>query len=304
MAEPGACVVAGGTDLIPNMKRLQVEPETLVSLRRVAELRGIRGDSRSGLVVGACATLAEVSSSKVVGECYAALSEAAGSVGSPQVRNSATLGGNLCQDTRCNYYDMPEGWREGVGFCLKQGGHTCRVAPGSRRCWAVSSSDIAPAAIALGGRVRLVGAKGERVIDAKSLYRNDGALHLDKRDNEIIAEVSFPPPNRLRSKYFKLRQRGSIDFPLLGVAAAVRLGRSGVCETAKVVLGAVGSSPVEVAAADSMVGNKVSGEVIGEVASAASETARPLDNAALTLQYRKSMVEVCVARVLKALVRG
>ncbi len=100
MAEPGAYVVAGGTDLIPNMKRLQVEPETLVSLRRVAELRGIRGDRRSGLVVGAGATLAEVSGSKVVGECYAALSEAAGSVGSPQVRNSATLGGNLCQDTR------------------------------------------------------------------------------------------------------------------------------------------------------------------------------------------------------------
>src|SRR5258706_5139895 len=168
-----AMPVAGGTDLYPNMKRRQFTPELLIGLRGLHDLRGITGDPGRGISIGALTTLTEVASHAAIREFYVALAQAAGLVSAPQLRNVGTLGGNLCVDTRCNYYNQTEFWRHSIGYCIKKDGDICLVAPGSPRCWAVSSSDCAPALISLGASVRLVGPRGERVIPVAAPYHHD-----------------------------------------------------------------------------------------------------------------------------------
>ncbi|MGH7267807.1 MAG: FAD binding domain-containing protein, partial [Candidatus Rokuibacteriota bacterium] len=246
LAEHGAdaMAVAGGTDLYPNMKRRQFEPKVLVGLRGIRGLSEIAGDAREGMRIGAGATLTRVAEHPDVATHYPALARAAGVVSTPQLRNMGTLGGNVCVDTRCNYYNQSFEWRKSIGFCMKKDGDICLVAPGSDRCWAVSSSDTAPVLWALGAELTLVGPKGERRIPVRALYQDDGIEYLTKRPDEIVSEVRLPAVDGWRATYWKLRRRGAFDFPVLGVAAAVRL-EDGVCRDAKVVLGAVASTPRE-----------------------------------------------------------
>jgi len=303
LAEHGAAatVVAGGTDLYPNMKRLQMEPRVLVGLRGIRELAAIRGGARDGLVIGAGATLTGVSEHPEVRAHYPALARAAGVVSTPQLRNMGTLGGNVCVDTRCNYYNQTYEWRRSIGFCMKKDGDICLVAPGSVRCWAVSSSDTAPVLWALGAEATLVGPSGERRIPIAALFRDDGIEYLGKAPGEILTELILPPVGGWRATYWKLRRRGAFDFPVLGVAAAVRL-ENGVCRDARIVLGAVASTPREVPeAARALVGQRLDAEVIGRAAEAAARPAKPLDNTDLVYHYRKRMTKVYVARALREL---
>ena len=299
---PDAMAVAGGTDLYPNMKRRQFEPKVLVGLCGLRDLRGIRGNERTGLSIGAGTVLRQVFAHPTVLAHYPALARAASLISNPQIRNVGTVGGNLLVDTRCNYYNMPFWWRKSISFCMKKDGDVCWVAPGGHRCWAISSSDLAPVAIALDAQVRLVRANGERVIPARDLYQDDGIAYLSKRPDELLAEVMIPPIDGLRTTYWKLRRRGAIDFPILGVAAAVRLDGDGTCTRARVVLGAVAPRPLDAADAEEvLIGHKLTPEVIDAAAQAAWKPARPLDNADLTISYRKQMVRVYVARALKEL---
>ncbi len=295
-----AMFVAGGTDLYPNMKRRQVEPKVLIGLNALDELRGIsNGD---GVTIRAGATLTQVASSPILQSRYPALAAAAHLVSTPQLRAMGTLGGNLCLDTRCNYYDQEFWWRKALGFCMKKDGDVCMVAPGSPRCWAVSSTDCAPVVMALDGRVRLVSPRGERVIAASELYRDDGMRYLGKESDELLTEVILPPADGTKSVYLKLRRRDAFDFPILGVAAALRFASNGEIETARIVLGGVGSRPLEcVEAARVLVGQKLSREVIDAAAEAAWKPARPLDNTDSTHSYRKKMTRVYVARALEEL---
>ncbi len=297
-AGPDAMLVAGGTDLYPNMKRGQFEPKTLVGLRAIGELRGVRGSAREGVRVGACTTLTAVATHPELARAYEGLATAAGLVSSPQLRNMGTLGGNVCVDTRCNYYNQSYEWRKAIGFCMKRDGDICLVAPGSPRCWAVSSSDTAPVLWSLGARIRLAGPDGERTVPLATLYRDDGIQYLSKRPDEILTEILLPPAEGWRSAYLKLRRRGSFDFPILGVAAAVRL-EGDVVREARIVLGAVASLPREAPKAAAMlVGQRLTGEVIEAAAEAAAGPARPLDNTDLTHPYRKKVARVYVARAL------
>ncbi|MBI3761682.1 MAG: FAD binding domain-containing protein [Chloroflexi bacterium] len=297
---PEAMIVAGGTDLYPNMKRRQFEPATLVGLRAIPELKRIEGSAKSGLTIGAGLTLTQVSHHPVVAQSYSALAYAAGVVSTVQLRNMGTIGGNLCLDTRCNYYNQSYQWRKSIGFCMKKDGDICLVATGSQRCWAVSSSDTAPVMIALGASLRLVGPSGERTIPAQALYRDDGIEYLTKSPHEVLTEIILPPADGLRTAYLKLRRRGAFDFPILGVAVALRLADDGTCTHAKIVLGAVESYPVETLHATSLlIGRKLTPEVIEAAAQAASRPARPLDNTDMALSYRKKMVVVYVARALR-----
>ncbi len=301
-AGPEGMLVAGGTDLYPNMKRRQFEPKVLVGLRGLPELHRISGGAAGGMTIGAGVTLSEAAAHPEITHGYRALALAAGAVSTPPLRNMGTIGGNLCLDTRCNYYNQTYHWRKSIGFCTKKDGDICLVAPGSPRCWAISSSDAAPVAIALGAQVRLVGPHGERVIPAASLYRDDGIQYLAKAPDEILVDVILPPADGWRSTYWKLRRRGSFDFPILGVAAALRFAPDGTIAEARIVLGAVASRPVDTPEAASLLrGRRPTEELLAGAAQAASQPSRPLDNADLTIGYRKKMTRVYVERALREL---
>jgi 4-hydroxybenzoyl-CoA reductase subunit beta len=313
---PSAMLLAGGTDLVPNMKRRTQTPELVVGLRGIAALRRIHHGT--GLTIGACATLADVAAHRTVARGYRALAIAAGSVATPQLRNMGTIGGNLCLDTRCTYYDQSHEWREAIGFCMKapgsnggractraDGASICWVATSSPRCWAVSSTDTAPALVALGAEVTLLGVDGERRIPLVELYHNDGMAYLTKRADEVLTQVHLPPADaRWRSTYLKLRRRGSFDFPVLSVAAAIRLDAAGVVAAARVVLGAVASSPIVVSEATSLVGTRLGDDDVAAFADAASAHARPLDNTDFALGWRKKMAKHYVAMALRELGGG
>ncbi len=295
-----AMIVAGGTDLYPNMKRRQFEPKFLVGLSGLAELRGVKNGS--GFTIGAGTTLNQLSHNAALQSAYPALTTAAGLVSTLQLRNAGTIGGNLCLDTRCNYYNQTYAWRKAINFCMKKDGEVCWVAPGGHRCWAISSTDCAPVAIALDARVRLVAPNGAREIPASALYRDDGMDYLTKAPNEILTEIILPPAEGLKSIYLKLRRRGSIDFPILGVACALHLAPNGIVEHARIVLGAIASYPVEVVDAEKvLIGQRLTPAVIDAAAEAAYKPAKPMDNADLNYAWRKKMVRVYVARALSEL---
>src|SRR5574341_496582 len=274
-AGPDGMLVSGGTDLYPNMKRLQFNPRVLVGLRHLPELHGVSGDPQRGMRIGAATPLCQIGLHPAIRARYPALATAAASVATPQIRHMGTIGGNLCVDTRCNYYNQSYEWRRAVGFCMKRDGDGCLVAPGSARCVAVSSTDTAPVMIALGGLVVLTGPDGERTVPASALFRDDGIAYLTKRPDEIVTAVLLPPVDGLRSTYWKLRRRGSFDFPILGVAAAARLDRDGTCLEARIVLGAVSPHPVDaVEAARLLRGRKLTPELIEDAAATAYRPAK------------------------------
>jgi 4-hydroxybenzoyl-CoA reductase subunit beta len=214
----------------------------------------------------------------------------------------ATLGGNLCLDTRCNYYDQNYEWRKAINFCLKKDGDTCWVAPGSPKCMAVSSTDTAPALIALGARVCLVSREGQREVLLADLYNNDGADYIKRKPNEILVEVALDASHGWKSVYWKLRRRGSFDFPVLSVAAAARISASGVVEEARIVIGSAASWPLVAAeAAKSLAGRLLTAESIGEAAILAARIAKPLDNTDFDMSWRKKVTGEFVTNALQEL---
>lgn len=293
-----AMLVAGGTDLYPNMKRRLFTPKKLVGLSSIPELKSFEANGQ--VKIGAGLTLRQISQHPVITARYPALATAAGLVSTPQLRSMGTIGGNLCIDTRCTYYNQTEPWREALGYCMKKDGHICWVAPSSPRCWAVSSSDTAPVMIALGATVRLIGPQGERTLPAQALYHNDGIEYLHKAPDEILTEIYLPEAASLTMTYKKLRRRGSFDFPILGVAVALRQAEDGTCTEANIVLGAVASYPIKATEAEALlVGQRLTDEVIEEAAKIAFKPAKPLDNTDMSHPYRKQMVQVYVARALR-----
>ena len=285
---PNAVPIAGGTDLLPNMKRRHQLPATLVSLRKLADLKKVANGS--GLTLGAGLTLSEVTNAGAVKEHYRGLYQAAMQVATPHLRNMGTLGGNLCLDTRCTYYNQNYEWRKAIDFCMKIEGSVCWVATASKRCLAVSSTDTAPALISLGAKVRLVSAEGEREVALADLYRNDGIEYLSRKPGEILTEVSLPKNEGWKSTYWKLRRRGSFDFPILGVAAAVKTAKDGTVEDARLVLGAVSSHPLVIKVKDLLVGQKLADEIVERVGNLAESRAKPMDNTDMDLRWRKHVV--------------
>jgi 4-hydroxybenzoyl-CoA reductase subunit beta len=283
-----AMLIAGGTDLLPNMKRRQMAPKLLVSLSGIGELK------RNGSVYGAGLTLTQIVNSNAP----KALRQAAHQVATVHLRNMGTLGGNLCLDTRCNYYNQNYEWRKAIDFCLKKDGEICWVATASKRCVAASSTDCAPALLALGATVKLVSSANEREVALEQFYNNDGIEYLKKRADEIVTEIRIP--RSANSTYWKLRRRGAFDFPVLGVAARVDFARDGSVSSARIVLGAIASYPQEIpAAAEAIVGTRLDESAIGAAADAAYRPAKPMDNTDFTLAWRKEMVRVHVQRALQ-----
>jgi 4-hydroxybenzoyl-CoA reductase subunit beta len=296
-----AMPLAGGTDLIPNMKRRQQVPRTLVSLRQIPHLTNValsESDSR----LGACLTLSDIATNPRFRNGLTALAQAASLVATPQIRNMATLGGNICLDTRCNYYDQNYEWRKSINFCLKKDGTTCWVAPGSSKCMAVSSTDAGPALMALGARVRLVSRAGEREASLSDLYNNDGIDYIKRRPDEILAEVLLDSLHGWKSTYWKLRRRGSFDFPVLSVAAAARISKDHVIEEARLVIGSTACRPLEAKdAAQSLIGRVLNRETIEEAAALAAKIAKPLDNTDFDMTWRKRVTAEFMTYALREL---
>jgi 4-hydroxybenzoyl-CoA reductase subunit beta len=299
-SNPGSMFIAGGTDLVPNLKRRQFDVGTLISLNALPNGSAVAGDAKRGLEIRAGATLDELAAHPTLDGPYRALAQACGLVSTPQVRMMGTLGGNLLVDPRCNYYNQTYSWRKAVGFCMKKDGQICLVARSSPRCWAVSSSDSAPVALALNAEVTLHGVEGTRTIPAARLYKDDGIDYTTKRRDEVITTMHLPPAEgRVTSAYWKLRRRPSFDFPILGVAVALAWD-GGMVREARGALGAVGSHPVDISAfLTSLKERRPDEDLIAEVAEAADKPSRPLDNTDLSHYWRKRMTKVYIERALR-----
>jgi 4-hydroxybenzoyl-CoA reductase subunit beta len=299
---PEGQFVAGGTDLYPNMKRRQQTPRTVISVMRVPELNQITGDGKSGIRIGASVTLTDICEHPLINRDYPVVAHAARTISTPILRNMGTIGGNLLLDTRCNYYDQNYEWRKGINFCLKKDGDVCWVAPGSSKCWAVQSSDLVPVMVAIGAKFRLASTLGERMIDAAGFYNDDGIDYLKKRPDELLVDIHLPPLNGWRASYQKLRRRGAFDFPVLGVAAWVQVDHAGSVKDAKLILGGIAPSPVEVKeAGEALIGHLLDDNHIHAAAEAAYVKARPLDNTDFVMNWRKQMTRQYTLRALQEL---
>jgi 4-hydroxybenzoyl-CoA reductase subunit beta len=284
-----AMYAAGGTDLYPNMKRRQYTPQYLIGLHELKELNSI--DFDNGMTIGSGIPLNEVANHPEIQKLYPALANAASLVSAPQLRNVGTIGGNLCLDTRCTYYNQTYPWRKALGFCLKKDGDICWVARSSPVCLAVSSSDCAPVAVALNAEYRLAGRNGQKIIAAENFYLNDGIDYLNKTHDELLVSIYIPSHEGWLMSYNKMRRRDSIDFPVLSVATALSLDKAGVCTSARIVLGAVASCPQRALEAEKILtGEKLSAEIIETSAQTAAKLAKPMDNTDMTLGFRKKMV--------------
>ncbi len=304
MGDAGASgqYVAGGTDLYPNMKRRQQTPQTVISVGRLKELRQITGDGQNGLTIGAGVSLTDICEHPLINRAYPAVARAARLISTPVLRNMGTIGGNLLLDTRCNYYDQNYEWRKGINFCLKKDGDICWVAPGSSKCWAVQSSDLVPLMVATGARVRLVSTVGDRTVTAAGLYNDDGINYLHKRPEELLTEIHLPPTGGWRAVYKKLRRRGAFDFPVLGIAAALNVSTDGTVLEAKIIMGGIAPSPLEVLeAGQALTGAPLDAERIAAAAEACYVRARPLDNTDHLMNWRKQMTRPFVTRALEEL---
>ncbi len=305
-----AVVIAGGTDVLPNMKQGLIEPEHVVSIGAIEELRGISIESTSDgierLVVGAGMRLSELADSIVVRRCAPALAEAAGQVGGPHHRSMGTLGGNVCLDTRCRYYNQTYFWRKSLGFCLKKDGSVCHVVRGGQKCVAAASNDTAPALLALEADIHLLGPAGSRVVAVSDFYTADGIKNTVLEPGELVVRVSIPRRSTRRSSFEKLRRRGAIDFPLLSVAARVDVSVQDPqrIEAVDVVVSALGARPRRVRAA-TMVRPGTSVEtLVRDVSRGAFTECKPLSNVDEDTEWRREMVPQLVERSLRRVIEA
>ena len=325
---PDALVLAGGTDLVVNLRRRIREPEHVVALKGVDELRGIRIE-QGKLTVGALTTMTELSQDAGVKGHVPALAEAAGLVAGPTIRNMGTVGGNLVLDTRCRYYNQSYFWRKTNHFCLKKDGTVCHVAPGGSFCWAASCADTPPVWLLLDAELELAGPAGARTVPLRGFYGSDGRWSIgtepkgEQGKPEPKGEQGKPGPKGEQGKaapgglqpgelilrvradlpapgwqgvYEKLRVRDSIDYPLVGVALMIRWGRSRRMDGLRLALTAVNPRPEIVPGTDKLVGQDLTPGVVEELKRLANRTAKPMRTAVADPAYRRAMVGALIEK--------
>jgi 4-hydroxybenzoyl-CoA reductase subunit beta len=300
-----AMPMAGGTDLVPNMKHRLFEPAHVVSLTAIPELREVRVGPTE-IVLGATNTLTAIATHPEVGQHLTALAEAAGLVAGPQIRNRGTLGGNICLDTRCTYYNQTEFWRGALGYCLKKDGSVCHVTKVGKKCVAAHSADTPPILMALGAELDLTGPAGDRTLAVRDFFVADGIRNTRKEPGELVVRVRIPrPAPGTRAAYVKLRQRKSIDFPLLSMAVAAEVEGDGTVRNLRGVVTALGSRPKELSGwAELAQGERLDTDLIEALAERAHRQCHPLENIIVDPDWRRAMVPVYVRRALNRLRPG
>ena len=297
---PAARLLAGGTDLLPNLRRGIEQPTHLIELSGVRDFGDITLDS-AGLTIGAGVTLSQLAADPRVALHWRALSQAAGSIAAPGHRNAATVGGNLCLDTRCVFYNQSEWWRAANDHCLKRGGEVCHVAPQGQRCHAAFCGDLAPALLVFGTEVELVASQGTRRMPLAELYRDDGAAHLAIARDEVLARVTLQAPAAaLRSGYRKARTRASTDFPLAGVACALAL-RDGCVTQLRIALTGTNTRPFLVEGVDALTGRPVDAAMLAALGKLVQKQASPARTTVTPSHYRRQVAAVLAQRLLREL---
>ncbi|HEX7051698.1 MAG TPA: FAD binding domain-containing protein [Longimicrobiales bacterium] len=294
--------LAGGTDLVPNMKHRLFTPGHVLALKQIPELKGI--EEREGeLSIGAAETLTAVSRDARVRRHFPSLARAAGLVAGPQLRNMGTIGGNLCLDTRCTYYNQTHFWRQALGFCLKKDGDICHVTKVGKKCVAAHSADTPPVLMTLGAVADLVSVRGARSVPVEQFFIADGVRNTVRAPDELVTRIRVPlPPPGLRTAFQKLRQRNAIDFPLLNVAAAAQFDEDDVVRSIRIVVSALGARPRLLSGIEKIaVGERLTDDVIDAVAERAFQQCHPLENIIVDPDWRRAMVPVHVRRALREL---
>ena len=294
-------VLAGGTDLIPSMRQKLFEPEYVLDLRAVAALGGIKPQSDGSVEIGALTTIREVERSDFLREHFPVLTEAAATVASPVLRNMGTIGGNICLDTRCLWYNQSLTWRKGCGFCIKKDGDLCHVAPGGTKCWAAFSGDTPPALLCLDAEIEIVSPNGTHRIPLAEFYTGLGDAYRKLQPNELVTRVFLPASSAgYRGVYRKLRVRGSIDYPLAGVAVAMKRSNGHIAD-ARIGITAVNPLPLLVKDASALLAGKAVDDALAEaVGDLAAKVSKPLTTSALTPEYRREMIRVFTKRAVLA----
>jgi 4-hydroxybenzoyl-CoA reductase subunit beta len=293
-------VLAGGTDLLPSMRQKLFEPEHVLDLRQIEELKGI-SETEQGIEIGALTTLHEIEHSPVLKKNYPVLTEAARTVASPLIRHMGTIGGNICLDTRCLWYNQSLTWRRSCGFCIKKDGDLCHIAPGGSKCWAAFSADTPPALLCLNAEIEIASAAKTRRILLRDFYTGEGDNYRRLSPGELLTKIILPRSTAgYRGTYHKLRVRGSIDYPLAGVALAVKR-LNGHIDDIQIALTAVNPAPVLVAGLSALLKNgKFDDSAAEHAGELAARTAKPLTTSALTPEYRREMIRVFTKRALLA----
>ena len=296
---PGSRYLAGGTDLLPNMRRGLVATAVVIDLAGVDELADLH-EEEGFLYIGAGVTLATLSAHQTVQDRLPALAQAAVGVAGPTHRIAATLGGNLCLETRCRFYNQSESWREANDFCLKLGSDTCRVATKSARCYAAFSGDIAPALMVLDAEVEILGPMGTRVLPIAEFYRNDGMAWLAMAPDELLVAVRVPLSRGWASAYEKVRVRGAIDFPLAGVAVA--LGRQGdAIADLRIALTGVSSRPELVSGLEGLAGHPLNETVVAIIAHQIKLSTKAMETTLVDVPFRRRITPVLAKRLVERL---
>lgn len=295
-----ARAVAGGTALAVEVGQRLLTPKYVVSLKGVRGMDYIKYSARNGLRIGAMTSIDGLNTSPVVRERYPVLSEAAGEVGVPSIRYMGTVGGNLCLDTRCIYYNQSDFWRQVRTACFKRGGDECHAVKGGKQCYAACQSDLAPVLVALEAKVRLQRKGGERVLPVSEFFTGDGENPNVLKPDEMVTEVQIPPLSaHSRGSYQKLRIREAIDFPLASVAAVIDVDDGKVCRKVRLVIGAIAPEPIEAKDAEKVLeGKGVTDSLLEEAAEAAFKAAHPVANLSIDTTYRRKMVRVLLKRAV------
>ncbi len=289
-------VVAGGTDLIPNMKHRLFTPAHVVGLKAISGLDRIAEEGEE-IRLGAMCTIARLARDPLVERMLPSLAAAAAQIAGPQLREVGTLGGNLCLDTRCVYYNQTYFWRKALGFCLKKDGTVCHVVQGGQRCVAAASNDTAPVLMTLGARVRIAGPSGLRELPIAELYLPDGIVNTVLSPEELVVEVRVrKPEDRTVMGYQKLRVRASIDYPALSIAVAAKLDAAERVEWVRTVVSALGARPHWVGGLERFKGRAYDDALVAEVAQIAHRQCHPLTNINVDSAWRREMVPVFVRR--------